>query len=268
MAGPDESIFLSVIVPAYNEEARLGETLRKIRAHLESRVDACSKFDPEPGPAPLSPGRCITEIVVVDDGSTDATGRVAAEALRDRPYDRILRREENRGKGRSVREGVLASSGRFVLFSDADLSTPIEDWEKLFAEIRAGHDIAIGSRALSGSDIRRRQNPLREGMGKIFNILVRRLVMKGIPDTQCGFKLFKRKAARDIFSRLRTEGFGFDVEALYLARRLGYSIGQVPVVWANCPRSKVKILKSSAGMILDLLRIRSLHRDLKQHEKP
>jgi len=251
MAGPDATIFLSVIVPAYNEEARLGETLQKIRTYLETRVDAG-----------------LTEIIVVDDGSTDGTRRVAAEALKGRPYDRVLRREENRGKGRSVREGVLASSGEFVLFSDADLSTPIEDWEKLFASIKAGHDIAIGSRALPGSEIRRRQNRLRERMGKIFNVLVRGLVLKGIPDTQCGFKLFKRQAALDVFGRLRTEGFGFDVEALYLARRLGYSIGQVPVVWANCPPSKVRIFGSSAGMILDILRIRSLHKDLKRNEKP
>jgi len=279
MAGPLGSIFLSVVVPAYNEEARLGETLLSIRAYLESRIDPAGTGDGTPFlmGGKLSgismPDDALTlwhgasEIIVVDDGSTDRTGEAAAEALRGRPKDRVLRRAENGGKGRAVKEGVLDSSGEFILFSDADLSTPIAEFEKLIAGIKAGNDIVIGSRALPESDIRRRQNRLREGMGKFFNVLVRMFVLKGIRDTQCGFKLFRRAAALDIFSRLRTDGFGFDVEALYLARKLGYSIGQVPVVWINSPQSKVRILRSSAAMIRDLFRIRRLHRDVKGHGK-
>ncbi|HQH46767.1 MAG TPA: glycosyltransferase, partial [Candidatus Aminicenantes bacterium] len=181
MAGSDESVFLSVVVPAYNEDARLGPTLRTIRAHLESRINAAGT------------GNGPTEIIVVDDGSTDRTGAVAAEALRGRPRDRVLRRGKNRGKGFSVKEGMLAAAGRLILFTDADLSTPITELEKLLAGIRDGHDIVIGSRALPGAEIRRRQRVLRERMGKTFNLFVRGWVLKGFPDTQCGFKLFRRE---------------------------------------------------------------------------
>ena len=249
MAGSDESVFLSVVVPAYNEDARLGPTLRTIRAHLKSRINAAGT------------GNGPTEIIVVDDGSTDRTGAVAAEALRGRPRDRVLRRGKNRGKGFSVKEGMLAAAGRLILFTDADLSTPITELEKLLAGIRDGHDIVIGSRALPGAEIRRRQRVLRERMGKTFNLFVRGWVLKGFPDTQCGFKLFRREAARDIFSRVRLDGFSFDVEVLFLARRLGYSIGQVPVVWINSPDSKVRLVASSVSMLRDLFRIRRLHRN-------
>jgi dolichyl-phosphate beta-glucosyltransferase len=248
MSTSEPAVFLSVVIPAFNEEARLGETLRTIRAYLESRPES-------------------SEIIVVGDGCTDRTCDIAAEVLADRPGDRILRRAKNRGKGYSVREGVLAARGGLILFSDADLSTPIAEFEKLQARILADDDIVIGSRALPESDIQRRQNRFRELMGKSFNFSVRLFVLRGIRDTQCGFKLFRREAALAVFSLLRIEGFGFDVEALYIARRLGYRIGQVPVIWINSPQSKVRIVRSSAGMIGDLLRIKRLHRDLKNHEK-
>ncbi len=236
-----DPLFLSVVVPAYNEEARLGATLKGIREYLESHPYA-------------------SEIIVVDDGSTDRTSEVAAEALRGRPGDRVLHRADNLGKGASVKEGVLAAAGQLILFTDADLSTPIEEIEKMLPEIEGGADIVIGSRALHESDIQIRQNRFRELMGKTFNVFVRACAVDGIRDTQCGFKLFKREAAQAVFPALGTCGFCFDVEALYIGLRLGLRIAQVPVVWRNFPQSKVHIVRSSARMIWDLLGIRRRHR--------
>jgi len=248
MLRPDP-FFLSVVVPAYNEEARLGATLRRIREYLESRPYA-------------------SEIIVVDDGSTDRTSEVAAEALRGRDGVRILRRAENRGKGASVKEGMLAAAGELILFTDADLSTPIEEVEKMLRRIEAGADIVIGSRALKESDIQVRQNRLREMMGRTFNVFVRTCALEGISDTQCGFKLFKRMAARTVFPDLGTCGFCFDVEALYIARQRGLRIDQVPVIWRNSPQSRVHIVSSSTRMIWDLLGIRRRHRRLAAKERP
>jgi dolichyl-phosphate beta-glucosyltransferase len=238
MANPKQGeIHLSVVVPAYDEEERIGRTLAAIRSYLERR--------------PYS-----SEVIVVDDGSRDRTAALAARSLSGLAGARVLARPVNRGKGFSVKEGVLASRGAYVLFSDADLSTPIEELDKFWPRIEDGCDVVIGSRALAGADIQVRQNPVRELMGKTFNLFVRLLFFRGIPDTQCGFKLFKRTAARDVFPRVRTAGFSFDVEVLDLCRRAGYKIGQVPVVWRNSPRSKVRILGSPAAMLLDLVRIR------------
>jgi dolichyl-phosphate beta-glucosyltransferase len=248
MTGESE-VFLSVVIPACDEEARIGKTLRAVRAYLESRPYA-------------------SEIIVVGDGCRDRTCQVASEYLRGRDGDRVLDRAENRGKGFSVAEGVAASRGRFILFSDADLSTPIEELEKLLPEAERGADVVIGSRALPESDVQVRQNRLREGMGKIFNVFVRLFVLRGIKDTQCGFKLFKREAALDIFPRLALRGFSFDVEALYLARRRGFRIVQVPVIWRNSPTSRVRLVRSSAAMLRDLLRIRGLHRRDDAEDKP
>jgi dolichyl-phosphate beta-glucosyltransferase len=232
---------LSVVIPASNEERRIGPTLERVAAYLKSR--------------PFG-----SEVIVVDDGSTDATAARAEEALRGFPRSRVLGRAENRGKGFSVREGVLAAEGDFILFLDADLSTPIEEIEKFWPVIRAGHDIVIGSRALPGSDVQVRQNRIRQLMGKTFNLFVRLFLIRGIPDTQCGFKLFGREAARAVFARLETRGFAFDVEALLLARRLGFRVAQVPVVWRNSPPSKVRLVGSSARMLAELWSIRNRFR--------
>lgn len=235
-----EDILLSIVIPAYNEEARIGRTLQKIREYL-ARQDYAA------------------EMIVVDDGSRDRTAEKAAEMLRGMKNGCIIRRRRNAGKGYSVKEGILHSQGELVLFSDADLSTPIEELEKFLPWLQAGYDVVLGSRAFPDSDIQIRQNFFREFMGKSFNVFVRLWLIKGIPDTQCGFKLFRGDVAREIFRLVRTKGFSFDVEALYLSLRSGYKIKQVPVCWRNSPPSKVRILKSSVQMLLELIMIRLAH---------
>jgi dolichyl-phosphate beta-glucosyltransferase len=232
-------VFLSLVIPAYNEEKRLGPSLERIRTYLAAKPFA-------------------SEVIVVDDGSTDRTSEVARETLEGRLAVRVIRLETNQGKGHAVRTGVLASAGEIVLFSDADLSTPIEELDKFLPRLNEGFDVVIGSRAIPGCDIRVRQARSREAMGRFFNRLVRLFVMRGCRDTQCGFKLFRRQAALDLFSRLETQGFSFDVEVLLLARKLGYRLVEVPVVWCDSPPSRVRIIRSSWQMLKELWRIRSL----------
>jgi dolichyl-phosphate beta-glucosyltransferase len=235
----ERETFLSIVIPAYNEEERLGPTLSVVARYLAGKPFA-------------------TEVIVVDDGSTDGTAEVARGALEAAAGGRVLSRPGNLGKGFSVKEGVLASRGRVVLFSDADLSTPIEEFDKFLPKLERGDDVVIGSRGLPDSVIEVRQARMREAMGKVFNLLVRRFVIRGFRDTQCGFKAFRRAAAMDLFSRLRTKGFAFDVEILLLARRLNYRVGEVPVVWRNSRSSRVRMVQSSWEMLRDLRRIRSL----------
>jgi len=231
------TVFLSVIIPTYNKEGRIAATLEAVAADLDARSFS-------------------SEVVVVDDGSSDATAEEARRALEGREASQVIRRVENLGKGASVKEGVLAASGEVILFADDDLSTPIGEIEKVLAAMEAGAEVVIGSRALPGSEIRVRQRRPRELMGKAFNLLVRLFVLKGYRDTQCGFKAFRRAAARDVFSRLRTAGFGFDVEVLILCRELGLRVAEVPVVWCDARPSRLKIFKGSWGMFKDLWNIR------------
>ncbi|MCA9680001.1 MAG: glycosyltransferase family 2 protein [Myxococcales bacterium] len=237
---------LSVVVPAYNEEARLGPPLERIRAYLGGRADLAGAW----------------ELIVVDDGSRDGTVAIAEAAAAAEPRVRVVVQPANRGKGAAVRAGALAAAGARVLFSDADLATPIEEVEKLEARLAAGADVAIASRALPDSDIRVRQHPLRETMGRTFNVLVRAL-MRGaigpIKDTQCGFKLFTAAAARDLFGRATVDGFAFDVELLYLARGR-WRVDEVPVVWRHVDESKVSPGTDAARMLLDVVRLRWRHR--------
>lgn len=234
---------LSVVIPAYNEQERLPASLDKVAAFLNEQVD---------GPS---------EILVVDDGSTDGTfesaRRAGAGLENDHLRVTVLDNGRNRGKGYSVRNGVSQSRHPWILFTDADLSAPIEELPKLFAAVdEQGCDVAIGSRAVDRSLIGVHQSPFREAMGRVFNLAVR--IGAGLPfkDTQCGFKLFSAEAAHDIFSRQLLEGFGFDVEVLYLAKKLGYSATEVPVRWDHCEGTKVRMF-SGADAFIDILRVRA-----------
>ncbi len=229
---------ISVIIPAYNEAQRLPITLRRVREYFTAPANDF-------------------EIIVVDDGSTDATESEVIKAASEFPGIRLIKNETNRGKGFSVRRGILASTKDLILMTDADLSTPIEEIAKLLPFVQNDFDITIGSRAMAESDLAVRQPWYREGMGKIFNIFVRAMILGGIKDTQCGFKLMRGKAARKVFEKCRIDGFSFDVEALYIARILGYKIKEVPVRWLNSPASRVRIIKDSSRMFLDLLWIRA-----------
>lgn len=238
----EDDIFLSVVIPAYNEDRRISKTLVKIRDYLD-RQDYSS------------------EIILVSDGCTDSTDLCASESLKNWPHFCLLCRSENKGKGYSVKEGILHSRGRLILFTDADLSTPIEELDN-FLPFADEFDILIGSRALPESNIQVHQSFLRENLGKTFNLFVQLFILRGIKDTQCGFKLFQRQAGIDIFGRIKLEGYSFDVEALYVGRKLGYRIKQLPVVWRNSPDSRVHIFKSSVDMFINLFKIKSLHKSL------
>ena len=230
---------ISVVIPAYNEESRLGLTLERVLAWFEAT------------------GR-EGEILVVDDGSGDGTVALAASfASRAKAIPvQVLASPKNQGKGASVRRGVLASTKDVVLFTDADLSTPIEDAHLLVAALAQGHDVAIGSRALAASRVEVHQPWYREIMGKIFNLLVRLLSGLDLHDTQCGFKAFRGEVGRALFADLTIAGFGFDVEVLFLARRRGYRTKEVGVTWRNSPNSRVHPIKDSARMLRDLVRVR------------
>lgn len=236
---------LSIVIPAFNEESRLGDTLERICAFCHGRL------------APGADGALPWEVLVVDDGSADATLAVAL-AFADRGV-RALRLEENQGKGAALRHGVLATRGARVLISDADLSTPIEDYDLLLPHL-ARAPLVFGSRARRDSRLTRRQPFYREWMGKTFNKLIWLAGVRGVADTQCGFKLFDGLVARRLFGLLTTPGFAFDVELAWLARRLGHGISEVGVTWHNSPASRVHILIDPPKMLLEVARFRWRHR--------
>lgn len=227
--------YLSIIIPAYNEDKRIKKTLEKILNYL-------------------SIISYTWEIILVDDGSTDRTSDNSREIIKDTRLI-VIKNPVNMGKGYSVKKGILASKGEIVLFLDADLSTPIEEMDKMLLWIEKGYDIVIGSRALPDSIIELPQAWYRQSMGKIFNLLIRAFVLKGFKDTQCGFKCFKREAAMRIFELQRLSGFAFDVEILLIARKFGFNIKEVPVRWINSPESKVHIIKGSLSMLMELFKI-------------
>ena len=227
-----EPVSLSVVVPAFNEERRLPDTLASVLSYLRNRGESF-------------------EVVVVNDGSSDRTAEVARSAG---PEVRVLDNPGNRGKGYSVRNGMLNALGSWRLMCDADLSTPIEDLASLRAATRDGAEIAIASRAVTGANVLKHQSWMREASGRFFNLIVRWLHLPGIRDTQCGFKLFSRAATEAAFRDSKLDGFAFDVEALVLARRAGFQVREVPVTWRNDEQTKVSLLRGLSAFV-DLFRL-------------
>ena len=229
---------LSIIIPAYNEAERLPTSLARIQEYLLRR------------------NFTAVEILVVDDGSFDGTADAVRRSAEAFPVIRLLQNPGNRGKGYSVRHGMLESVHEWALFTDADLSAPIEELDKLFAAVNAGDvDVAIGSRGIDRTLIGVHQSAFRETAGRVFNLVMH--LGTGLPfyDTQCGFKLFNRASARAVFARMQLDRFGFDVEALFVAHRLGYRIVEVPVRWNHVEGSKVGMLQGLDGFV-DILRVR------------
>jgi glycosyltransferase involved in cell wall biosynthesis len=226
---------LSLVIPAYNEQARLPYTLAQIETYVCREALDC-------------------EVIVVDNGSRDATSAVVQQASLRFSALRLLR-TDGRGKGRAVRTGVLAAEGAVVFFADADLSWEVQDLSRFLALIDERTPIVIGSR--EGTGARRVGEPIyRHLMGRVFNRVVQALAVPGIEDSQCGFKAFRADAARAVFSRQRIDGFGFDVEVLYLARRLGFELRVVPLHWEHKENSRVAPLRDTLLMLADVLGVR------------
>jgi dolichyl-phosphate beta-glucosyltransferase len=227
----------SFIIPAYNESARLGSTLESVLNHI-----AAQRWD--------------AEVLVVNDGSRDSTADLVRAWARTHPELQLIENPGNRGKGYSVRNGMLNAKGDVLVFSDADLSSPIEEAVKLFAAIEAGADIAIGSRWLRPDTQTHRQSLLRQFYGRLFNLALRILLGLNFKDTQCGFKAFTRDAAQAIFPQQKIERWGFDPELLYLARRAGLKVQEVPVAWAHMEGTRLNPLRDGIRMFGEVLKIR------------
>ncbi len=243
----DHEIGLSVVVPTFNEALRLPDYLREIVTYLRGRGEPF-------------------EVVVADDGSTDNTVQVVNELSSSMPEVRIVANPRNFGKGFAVRTGIANSYGKRVLFVDADGSTPIAELERLEAAMRDGASIAIGSRAIDGPGISRSTKSHRKIIGRVFHGIVSTLLLPGLKDTQCGFKLFTRAAASATFGRQNLDGFSFDVELLFIGRRLGYRIDEVAVSWSDAPGSKVNLVSDAMRMLVDIFHI--VARDLGDRHKP
>jgi glycosyltransferase involved in cell wall biosynthesis len=227
---------LSIIIPAFNEERRLPQTLDRVRAYLGSHAGSY-------------------EVIVVDDGSTDGTAQLVEKMSAPWPGLRLLKNPGNRGKGYSVRHGMLDAVGEIVLFTDADLSAPIEEADKLFVALKT-HDAAIGSRNVDRSLIEVHQPKSREAAGIMFNWAVRLILLLPYGDTQCGFKAFNRSKAQILFEQQRIERFGFDPELLFLAKRHGLTVAEVPVRWAHDEGTRVHALRDGLRMVFDVMRVR------------
>ena len=237
MIAPVTSLRWSVVIPALNEARRLPPYLDDVVAFFEGRGEPY-------------------EVIVVDDGSTDGTPDLVEARARQAPALRLLRLPRNAGKGAAVRAGMLAARGDFRLFADADGATPIGELKRLEPALAAGADVAIGSRVLADPGVSVSAEPHRVAAGRVFNWLVARLGLRGVADSQCGFKAFGARAAEDLFGRLRTAGFGFDVELLLRARAAGYRIAEVPVNWVDQAGSKVGVVRHGPGMLWQIAKAR------------
>ena len=227
----------SIVIPAYNESARLGASLEQVLAYVRAQ-------------------QWNAEVIVVNDGSRDNTAEIARTFAQKDPILRLVENPGNRGKGYSVRNGVLSSRGRIILFSDADLSSPIEEAPKLFQALEAGADIAIGSRWLRAELQTQRQPLHRQLFGRVFNLLLRMTLGLQFKDTQCGFKAFKQAAAKAIFPLQRIERWGFDPEILFLARKFGFKVEEIPVRWGHSGGARINPVLDGAKMFQEMLRIR------------
>jgi dolichyl-phosphate beta-glucosyltransferase len=228
---------ISIVIPAYNEGARIGRALDAVLLCIHERD-------------------WHAEVVVVNDGSTDNTVAVVEDYTARNPEVRLLQNPENRGKGYSVRHGILQSVGEIVMFTDADLSAPIEEAERLFAALRQGADIAIGSRWLDRSRQTLKQPFYRQFFGRCFNAITRTIMGLPFADTQCGFKAFHRSVAQTIFQLQRIERWGFDPELLFIALKRGYKVQEVPVTWGHDERSRLSYLKDGMKMLEEIAYIR------------
>jgi len=228
---------LSIVIPCYNEQDRLPATVDAIKAYMSARGTDY-------------------ELILSDDGSVDRTEDVIKGSMDGAANVHAVRLPRNRGKGRALAEGVAATRGDRVLLTDADMSTPIDELPKLEAKLDAGAGVAIASRAVKGSQIVIHQPVYRVLMGKTFNLIVQAVLLPGLWDTQCGFKLFRGDLARSVFAELKTDGFGYDPEALYLAKRRGEKIAEVPVVWRHSAPTKVAPIRHSLDMFRDVVRTR------------
>jgi dolichyl-phosphate beta-glucosyltransferase len=231
------SLTYSIVIPAYNEGQRITATLDKILAYVTEQ-------------------HWIAEIVAVNDGSRDNTAEIIREYARKHPSVRLIENPGNRGKGYSVRNGMMHATGDILLFTDADLSSPIYEAPKLFAAIQNGADVAIGSRWANAELQTERQPWYRQLFGRVFNLLLRMTLGLKFKDTQCGFKAFTRKAAQEVFTRQRIERWGFDPELLFLANKLNMKVAEVPVEWAHDDRSKINPVVDGFKMFLEMLKIR------------
>jgi dolichyl-phosphate beta-glucosyltransferase len=227
----------SIVIPAFNEEARIGATLERVMSCVHARGWSA-------------------EVLVVNDGSSDRTTEIVTAAAHRFPEIRLVQNSANRGKGYSVRNGILQARGEIVMFTDADLSAPIEEAERLFDAIQEGADVAIGSRWLDRSRQTLRQPLYRRFFGRCFNWLTRLVMHLPLADTQCGFKAFRCGVAQTIFTRQRIERWGFDPEILYIALRLGMRVAEVPVTWGHDERSRISYLRDGLRMMQDLVMVR------------
>ncbi len=237
VSNPTDPLYLAIVVPAYNEETRLKNTLQALADYYNSQ-------------------KYSWQVTVVSDGSSDGTAALVEQVATTDPRFHLDHYFPNRGKGYAVRRGILGAKAKYILFCDADLATPQEETAKLLEKMEAGADIAIGSRPLKESNLVVRQPWHREMLGRAFNMAVRSLAVPGIHDTQCGFKMFTLEAADEVFCRCSLDGFSFDLEALMIARDLGLKIEEVPIRWSHQDGSKVSLMRDGPKMLLDLVKIR------------